>query len=287
MAKCNSTAGLRPVGSFFEGTRVDHGAIILGIWCWAHKMAPGQVVAATGLCPHAVTDIFHNLRIAATGVAMDLDEGELLGGGGNIVVIDEALASRRKYNKGRVVPTSKICIFGGVEIKPEEGGDASGGRPKYVETGRCFMVRIPDRTRETFEREIKKRVAPGTLVWTDSHKSYDWLPSEGLYAHQKVNHKRGEWVGNKGQSTNAIEGMWSRAKRSLRLANTRRPVDNDYAPLLGEFMWRARFARGSDWRKRVFSAALRLVSQEHGVDFQREMWGKLGFPCEGEASLWS
>ena len=83
--------------------------------------------------------------------------------------------------------------------------------------------------------EITRRVAQGTLVWTDSHKSYDWLPKNGLYLHQKVNHSKGEWVGNHGQSTNAVEGVWSRVKRGLRMAYTRRPVGDDYAPLLGEF----------------------------------------------------
>ena len=234
-----------------------------------------------------VRDTYHALRLGATGVAIDLQEGELLGGPGEIVVVDEAYVSRRKYNKGRVAPTNKICIFGGVEIENAPGETGEGGRPKRRETGRRFLAQIPNREKLTFEREIANRVAQGTLVWTDSHKSYDWLPRGGLYLHPKVNHSFGGWAGRHGQTTNAIEGMWSRVKRGLRMANTRRPIDNDYAPLLGEFMWRMRFARGRNWRDNVFGAALRLVSQEHGIDFQRKMWAEAGFPCDGEPSLFA
>ena len=283
---CGSSAHLHPAGSIFEGTRADHGSTILGIWCWSQKMSPAQTTAATGLDPHVVTDLYHNLRLAATGVSMDTEADEMLGGAEKVVVIDEAFLSRRKYNKGRVIPTHQICILGGVEIEKVEGGEAvSGRRPDFRETGRCFLVQIPDRTKATFEEHIKKRVCPGTLVWTDGHASYEWLAQGGIYGHQRVNHKRGEWVGDKGQSTNAIEGMWPRVKRALRLGNTRKPVGNDYAPLFGESTRRMRYARGKDWRKRVFETAITLVAQEHGVDFQREMWEKAGFPCAGKSSL--
>ena len=128
-------------------------------------------------------------------------------------------------------------------------------------------------------------MAPGTLVWTDKHKSYEWLSREGMYRHQSVNHKKGEWVGREGQSTNAIEGMWSRAKRALRVANTRKPVDNDYGPLLGEFARRMRYVRGKDWRKVAFQEAINLVANEHGIAFQRDLWAGAGFSCSGSPSL--
>ena len=163
--KCGRSSHLHPTGSTFEGSRAGHSDVIMGIWCWAQKLAPCQATAATGLNPNVVTDLYHALRLAATGVAMDLAEGETLGGGGKRVVIDEAYVSRRKYNKGRVTPTNTICIFGGVEIEEADGGrEGEDGRPKYKETGMCFLVEIPDRAKETFQKEIKNRVAPGSRV---------------------------------------------------------------------------------------------------------------------------
>ena len=35
-------------------------------------------------------------------------------------------------------------------------------------TGRVMLVTIPNRKRKTLEREIRKRVAAGALIWTDS-----------------------------------------------------------------------------------------------------------------------
>ena len=173
---------------------------------------------------------------------MDLEEVELLGGEGRIVAIDEASASRRKY-KRRVLPNNSVRILGGVEIGGAGGGESTdGGRPKREEAGRRFLLQVPDLT----------RVAPGALIWTDSLKSYERLPTGGLYVLEKANRNRGEWVGEKGQAASAIDGLWSRAKRNLRLASTRKLVGNDYAPLLGEFIWRMRAARGRERRRNVF-----------------------------------
>ena len=66
---------------------------------------------------------------------MDLEGVELLGGEGRIVVVDEASASRRKYIKGRAIPTNSICILGGVAIE---------------EAGRRFLSKTPDRILEGF-----------------------------------------------------------------------------------------------------------------------------------------
>ena len=55
--KCGSTAALRLKGPIFEEPRAGRGAIILGIWRWAQKMAPAQVAATLGLRPRVITDV--------------------------------------------------------------------------------------------------------------------------------------------------------------------------------------------------------------------------------------
>ena len=63
--KCGSTAALRLKGPIFEEPRAGRGAIILGIWRWAQKMAPAQVAATLGLRPRVITDVYHSTRLEA------------------------------------------------------------------------------------------------------------------------------------------------------------------------------------------------------------------------------
>ena len=86
---------------------------------------------------------------------MDLEEVELPGGEGRIVAINEASASRRKYNKGLVIPASSIRALGGVEFEEAGGVELTdGGRPKRHGAGRRLLLQASDMT----------RVAPGALI---------------------------------------------------------------------------------------------------------------------------
>ena len=51
-------------------------------------------------------------------------------------------------------------------------------------------------------------------------------------------HSHGQFVDAEGRGTNAIEGLWSRAKRMLRRLDTRFPPREAYGGLLAEFLWR-------------------------------------------------
>eukprot|EP00969_Alexandrium_andersonii_P111497 4924466-Alexandrium_andersonii.AAC.1 len=53
--------------------------------------------------------------------------------------------------------------------------------PTRAETGRVFFCVIPNRSKTTFQAVIRHHVHPGSRVWTDKHKSYEWLgsPSSG------------------------------------------------------------------------------------------------------------
>ena len=79
-----------------------------------------------------------------------------------------------------------------------------------------MLVTIPNRKRKTLEREIRKRVANGALIWTDSFSSYKWLGKAGSgYKWDCVDHSLGEFAkGNYPNrvSTNAVEGLFKRAK---------------------------------------------------------------------------
>ena len=63
----------------------------------------------------------------------------------------------------------------------------------------------------TLQGEIKKSVAPGSVVCTDEHKSYNGLG--GLFVHMTVNHSTKQWVDGMA-STNGIESVWAVLKRA-------------------------------------------------------------------------
>lgn len=58
---------------------------------------------------------------------------------------------------------------------------------------------------------------PGSELWTDEWGAYGWLSAPGSgYTRHSVTHARGETVDSQGRGTNAVEGLFSRAKRFLR-----------------------------------------------------------------------
>ena len=61
-------------------------------------------------------------------------------------------------------------------------------------TGACVLITIPNRKMSTLKREIERHVVPGSLIFTDRHKSYSFLGCAGSqYVHRAVNHKAGEF----------------------------------------------------------------------------------------------
>ena len=76
----------------------------------------------------------------------------------------------------------------------------------------CVQAKhIPDTAAETLQAEIRKRVQPGSTVYTDELKSYQGLVE---YVHEVINHSF-EYV--RGHIyTNGIENFWTLFKRSIK-----------------------------------------------------------------------
>jgi transposase-like protein len=94
---------------------------------------------------------------------------EKLGGPNKFVEVDESKFGRRKYRRGHHVKGQ--WVFGGV------------GR----DSGRTFLVPVPDRTADTLVAIIRDWIEPGTTVISDSWAANRNLESQG-FTHRTVNH---------------------------------------------------------------------------------------------------
>jgi transposase-like protein len=75
------------------------------------------------------------------------------------------------------------------------------------EQGLLVLAVVPDVKRESLEPVMTQAIAPGSTVYTDSAKCYNFLEEVG-YHHESVNHSQGEYV--RGQvHENGTEGVWS------------------------------------------------------------------------------
>ena len=133
------------------------------------------------------------------------------------VEIDESyFGGRRKGKRGRGA-AGEVAVFGILR-----------------RGGKVYAQMIADCGRATLLPIIRRRVAPNSVVYSDSWSAYDTLWVEG-YRHERVDHGE-ELVADGGRHINGIENFWSQAKRHLRRFNG---VPKGSFPLfLQEVVWR-------------------------------------------------
>ena len=115
------------------------------------------------------------------------------------------------------------------------------------ETGNIRLLIIPDVKKQTLMSKIMSHVLPGSLVFTDSLKSYKGL-TRARFVHRCVNHKHREFSRiedlfgvRDNVSTNAAEGLFWRPKRWRRARQIKRVSRKAYGMMVGEFLWRHHF----------------------------------------------
>ncbi|XP_011858704.1 PREDICTED: uncharacterized protein LOC105556230, partial [Vollenhovia emeryi] len=121
---------------------------------------------------------------------------ELLGGSGVIVEIDEAKVGKRKYNRGRIVKGQ--WVFGAIERV----------------SGKMFIVPVKDRTSITLVDIVKRRIAPGSIIYSDCWRAYDTL-SNYDYTHYVVNQTEHFVDSQTGIHTQNIERLWRDMRGAL------------------------------------------------------------------------
>jgi len=159
---------------------------------------------------------------------------EKIGGPNKTVEIDESKFGKRKYGRGH--PVKGQWVFGGVER----------------ESGRTFLVPVPDRTADTLMAVIDAWIEPGTTVISDCWGAYRNLDTRG-YTHRTVNHSIGFVNHENDAHTNTIESTWRHVKAYLNPYNRK----GNYIYHLAHYMFAARCrAEGVD----QFTKFLHLVA---------------------------
>ncbi len=162
-----------------------------------------------------------------------------------IVEIDESHFFKRKYNRGRML--GNHWVFGGIQRN----------------SGECFLVEVPDRTRQTLETEIQQYIAPGTRIIHDGWASYAEIhniPGQD-YDHDTIIHDT-NFVDPADPEihTQNIENCWGRVKRTLRAQCGTSQAQ--FHSQLHEFMFRNKHRVA---KHNMLSAFILAVSDNYGI----------------------
>jgi len=94
---------------------------------------------------------------------------------------------------------------------------------------------VPDVQAQTLLPLLRRRVTPGSIVCSDTWKSYTGVAAKG-YVHRLVAHGCGQYSDRRGGHINGLEGFWGYLKRRLAAkGGIRRERLSLY---LAEYVWR-------------------------------------------------
>lgn len=211
--KCQYSQSIRK-GTFFEKSHLSITSICMFVNLWVDNVKLKTIGKQVGIkATHTLVDWSSFCREVVFDAT--ITNMEPIGGVGKIVEIDESKFGKRKYHRGHRVEGQ--WVFGGIER----------------ESGKCFLVPVEKRDRETLIPIIKKHILPGTTIMSDCWRPYDVLGQEG-YNHLKVNHSIEYVDSTTGACTNRIESTWRAAKHSYEVAGRRKYF---FAGYLAKYMF--------------------------------------------------
>ena len=101
--------------------------------------------------------------------------------------------------------------------------------------GKVWAQVVPDVEARTLMPLISRWVEAGSIVCSDTWKSYTGVAAKG-YVHRLVKHHKGEYSDSKGNHINGLEGFWGYLKRRLAAKGG---IRKERLPLyLAEYVWR-------------------------------------------------
>jgi transposase len=154
--------------------------------------------AADMLCIQANTAalFYHKIR-QVIWARLELQAEEMLGG--EIELDESYFGGHRKGKRGRGA-AGKVIVFG--ILKRDD---------------RVFTKVVTDTKANTLMPIIINKIAPDSVVYTDSYRSYNALDVSGFH-HHRINHSI-YFAEHSFNHINGIENFWNQAKRVLRKYN--------------------------------------------------------------------
>lgn len=101
--------------------------------------------------------------------------------------------------------------------------------------GKVWAQVVQDIEAKTLVPLISKRVKRGSVICSDTWKSYTGIAARG-YVHRLVYHGKGKYTDKQGNHINGLEGFWGYLKRRLA---SKGGIRKERMPLyLAEYVWR-------------------------------------------------
>lgn len=193
-------------GTIFEDSPLGLDKWLPVVWMIANAkngISSHEVARAIGVTQKTAWFMLHRIRLAM----QDVDGGQI----GGIIEVDETYIGGRARNmhtskKARVLRgrrgglQGKIAVMG---LLDRHGADGSSKVRTFVMSGR---------KRHHLDPMVREHVQDGSMVFTDSLKSYDELGD--VYQHAVIDHAEAYVDGQ--VHTNGLENYWSLLKRALK-----------------------------------------------------------------------
>jgi len=124
------------------------------------------------------------------------------------------------------------------KAKPSKRGRGTSKSPVFgilCRGGMVWAKVVPDVEAKTLLPLIRRRVAKGSMVCSDTFSSYTGVAARG-YVHRLVEHGKGRYVSRRGTHVNGLEGFWGYLKRRLAAKGG---IRRKRLPLyLADYVWR-------------------------------------------------
>ena len=146
--KHNSEKQGERVGSYWENCELSYVKILQLTYCWVNKEGVRSTMEKTGLASATVVDWYQFIRDICSNYLMQ--HAPPIGGPGRVVQIDKSVIAKRKYNRGRLIPSQ--WIFGGIDNTTKKG----------------FLRMAPRRQAFNLLPIIEEMIFPGNFLYSRS-----------------------------------------------------------------------------------------------------------------------
>ncbi|XP_065167049.1 uncharacterized protein [Atheta coriaria] len=222
--RCGARKTIR-VDSYFESDRIPLQTIMTIMGYWAFGQTIETIAREMNVSRNSVLKWGQKYRQVIQ--ASRLQNPPILGGYNEdeeefgVVELDETHLVKESSRPGR--EQKDQWLFAGIQR----------------ETGKCFIMEVPNNKATTLLPIIKKHVLPGTVIMTHASKAYENLANQdgGIYMHHIVGDKANiVSLQHPYIHTRGVERLWSSLKLLLRLRNGFHR--QGFAEHLDEFAWR-------------------------------------------------